>query len=549
MEGDGAQVREIGREGAQSAPMETTASMTRRELLTLIGQVGGAGAMYSAMTSLGFAAESTYKGQVELKGAPKGKSILVLGAGLAGLVAAYELEKAGYKVQVLEYNAKAGGRCWTLRGGDTYTELGGAEQRCEFDQGLYLNPGPWRIPYHHYGVLDYCSRFGVTLEAFNQVNHNAYLHSPRAYGGKPQRYRHVQADFHGHVAELLSKAVNANALDGSLTKEDREKLLEALKSWGALDAKHRYAKSWGSSNRRGFEIPRGGGLMPAPEPSTPSDVGELLASGLWRSLEIGAELDFQSSIFQPAGGMDMIAQAFQKRVGHLIRFNAKVTEIRQDDSGVTATYVDSKRGGQAMTARGDYCVCTIPLSILSQIPMNVGRAMSEGISAVPYAEAVKVGLQFKRRFWEQDDRIYGGITYTDLPIDRIAYPNTDYGKPGKGVLLGAYMFGPAAYEFTSLAPSERVKRAVEQGAQVHPQYKQEFENGIAVGWHRVPWVHGCAGWWSDEARRKHYRNVCEIDGRIVLAGEHASLLFAWQEGAVLSALDAITRLHERIVKS
>src|SRR6185369_2734510 len=120
MEGDGAQVREIGREGAQSAPMETTASMTRRELLTLIGQVGGAGAMYSAMTSLGFAAESTYKGQVELKGAPKGKSILVLGAGLAGLVAAYELEKAGYKVQVLEYNARAGGRCWTLRGGDTY---------------------------------------------------------------------------------------------------------------------------------------------------------------------------------------------------------------------------------------------------------------------------------------------------------------------------------------------------------------------------------------------------------------------------------------------
>src|SRR5262249_27259772 len=160
---------------------------------------------------------------------------------------------------------------------------------------------------------------------------------------------------------------------------------------------------------------------------------------------------------------------------------------------------------------------------------------------VPYVEAVKVGLQFKRKFWEQDERIYGGITYTDLPIDRIAYPNTDYGKPGKGILLGAYMFFRNAYEFTSLPPEERVRRAVEQGAQIHPQYKEEFENGISVGWHRVPWVNGCAGWWSDEARRKHYRNVCEIDGRIVLAGEHASFLFAWQEGAVLSALDAITR--------
>jgi monoamine oxidase len=523
--------------------------MTRRELLTLIGQIGGTGAMYSAMTSLGFAAESTYRGQVELTGAPKGKSILILGAGLAGLVAAYELERAGYKVQVLEYNAKAGGRCWTLRGGDTYTELGGAVQHCEFDKGLYLNPGPWRIPYHHYGVLDYCSRFGVTLEPFIQVNYNAYFHSPQAYGGKPQRFRHVQADFHGHVAELLAKAVNANALDGELSKEDREKVLEALKSWGALDDKLRYTKSWESSTRRGFQVPRGGGLMPLPEASTPGNFGELLASRLWKSLEVGAEQDYQSSIFQPVGGMDMIAQAFQKRVGHLIRFNAKVTEIKQDDSGVTATYVDSKRGGQPMTARGDYCVCTIPLSILSQIPMNVGRAMSEGISAVPYLEAVKVGLQFKRKFWEQDERIYGGITYSDLPIDRIAYPNTDYGKPGKGILLGAYMFGPNAYEFTSLAPQERVKRAVEQGAQIHPQYKEEFENGIAVGWHRVPWVNGCAGFWTDEARRKHYRNVCEIDGRIVLAGEHASLLWAWQEGAVLSALDAITRLHGKIVKS
>ncbi|MEO8007755.1 MAG: flavin monoamine oxidase family protein [Betaproteobacteria bacterium] len=505
--------------------------------------------MYSAMTTLGFAAESSYKGPINLAGAPKGKSILILGAGLAGLVSAYELEKAGYKVQVLEYNERAGGRCWTLRGGDTFTELGGAVQHCEFDNGLYFNPGPWRIPYHHYGVLDYCSRFGVSLEPFIQVNYNAYLHSPNAYGGKPQRYRDVHTDFSGYVAELLGKAVNTGALDGNLSKEDGEKLLEALRSWGALDEKNRYTKSITSSLRRGFAVPLGGGLMLAPEPSTPGDFGELLRSGLWRFLEIGGEHEFQASIFQPVGGMDMIAWAFQQRVGHLIHFNAKVTEIRQDDSGVTVGYVDAKKGGATVKARADYCVCTIPLSILSQIPINVGPAMSEAISAVPYAEGVKVGLQFKRKFWEQDERIFGGITYTSLPIDRIGYPNNDYGKPGKGVLLGAYIFRRNAYEFTAMPPQERVRRAVEQGAQIHPQYAAEFENGIAVGWHRVPWTHGCFGRWSDEARRKHYRNLCEIDGRIVLAGEHASMLFGWQEGAVLSALDAITRLHARIVES
>ena len=115
------------------------------------------------------------------------------------MAAAYELRKAGYRVQVLEYNNRAGGRCWSLRGGDTYTELGGATQRCEFDAGLYLNPGPWRIPYHHHGLLDYCRRFNVALEPFTQVNYNAWLHSKQAFGGKPQRYRHIQADFNGYV--------------------------------------------------------------------------------------------------------------------------------------------------------------------------------------------------------------------------------------------------------------------------------------------------------------------------------------------------------------
>jgi monoamine oxidase len=178
--------------------------MRRRDLLTLIGTVAGGAVMYRAMTSLGLAAESTYAGPIRLDGDPKGASVLILGAGLAGMVAALELRKAGYRVQVLEYSNRAGGRCWTLRGGDTYTELGGATQHCAFDAGLYLNPGPWRIPYHHRALLDYCARLKVALEPFIQVNTNAWLHSTKAYGGQPQRYRHVQADFSGYISELLA---------------------------------------------------------------------------------------------------------------------------------------------------------------------------------------------------------------------------------------------------------------------------------------------------------------------------------------------------------
>ena len=162
--------------------------------------------MYQAMTSLGFAAESPYRGPIRLEGDPKGASVVILGAGLAGMTAAFELGRAGYQVQVLEYNARAGGRNWSIRGGDVYTELGGATQTCAFDEGLYLNPGPWRIPYHHHAILDYCRRFGVTLEPFIQLNHNAFLHSTKAFDGKPQRIREIKADFEGAIAELLAKA-------------------------------------------------------------------------------------------------------------------------------------------------------------------------------------------------------------------------------------------------------------------------------------------------------------------------------------------------------
>src|SRR6201985_121529 len=175
---------------------------TRRDLLALVGSVAGSAAMYQAMTSLGFASESPYRGPIRLDGDPKGTSVLVLGAGLAGMTAALELRKAGYKVEILEYNGRVGGRNWTLRGGDSFTELGGFRQTCEFESGLYINPGPWRIPYHHRALLDYCNRLHVALESFIQLNHNAYLHATRAFGGAPQRIRSVKADFQGQIAEL-----------------------------------------------------------------------------------------------------------------------------------------------------------------------------------------------------------------------------------------------------------------------------------------------------------------------------------------------------------
>ncbi len=522
------------------------APMNRRSLFKLIGAVAGSAVMYQAMSELGHAGESGYAGPIPLKGDVKGASVLILGAGVAGMSAALELRNAGYKVQVLEYNDRPGGRNWSLYGGDTYTELGGFTQHVQFAEGLYLNPGPWRIPYHHRALLDYCKRLKVALEPFTQVNYAAYLHSAKAFGGKPQRYREVQADFNGHVGELLAKAANQSRLDESVSREDKEVLLEAMRDWGALDKNYEYKKSLLVSERRGYLSDPGGGLTSDSVDSDPLAFHDLMQSRLWSSISAGHVYEFQSSIFQPVGGMGMIGKAFGRELGPLIQYNAKVTEIKQDGRGVTVAYQDTQGGG-AKVAQADWCICTIPASILSQIPITVGAPMKAAIDALYYDSAIKVGLQFKRRFWEQDESIYGGISFTDLPNALIGYPNSRYFDDGPGVLLGAYTFGANSFQYAALSPEDRIKKTLEYGSQIHPQYKTEFQHGVAVAWHRVPWTLGCAGHWTDELRAKHYDDLCAIDGRIVLAGEHASRLPAWQEGALLSSLDAIRRLHERVL--
>ena len=478
--------------------------------------------------------------------------MLVLGAGLAGMTAALELRAAGYKVQVLEFNSRPGGRNWTLRGGDSFTELGGATQTCDFEEGLYLNPGPWRIPYHHRALLDYCKRLGVALEPFIQLNHNALLHASKAFGGKPQRIRDIKTDFQGHVSELLAKVTQQGKLDEAVSVEDKEILLQALRSWGALDKNYAYKANLISADYRGYAKDPGGGLGAAPVAGEPISLSDILKSRLWR---VSAEFRAASipDHHVSAGrrhGHDRQGVRKGSRRSHSLRCegDAHSTERWRRHRQLCERQSDSIPATPQM-AKADWCVCTIPLSILSQIQIDVGPRMKAAIDAVPYASSVKIGLQFKRRFWEEDEAIYGGISYTDLPIRQISYPSNGFNRNGRGVLLGAYIFeGANAYEFTSMAPADRVARAVEFGASIHPQYNAEFENGIAVAWHRVPFTLGCAGDWSEKARAEHYDNLCQIDGRIVLAGEHASYIPAWQEGAILSSLDAITRLHERVVR-
>jgi len=512
----------------------------------MIGAVAGISVMYNAMSRMGLSQSSKWTGPPDLHGAPEGTKILVLGAGLAGMTAAFELRSAGYDVKVLEYREKAGGRCWTLRGGDTYTEMGGDEQKVDFAEGNYLNPGPWRIPSDHFAVLDYAKRFGVEMEPFIQLNFNAYVHDTEAFGGRPQRFKEIDADFRGGISELLAKVADQGKLDRLVSKKDARTLFEALKHYGALDWDGTYDEGDASSRRRGFAVREGGGASGEPRYSEPHDLSTILDSRLWESIVSGFDTQMQTTMFQPKGGMDMIAKGFEKEVGDLIIYNAKVQRIRNSDTGVSVTWVPSNGEGAETVETAEYCICTIPFSILGQIDHDFSPRMSGIISDMYYLSSTKVGLEFNRRFWEEDEYIYGGISYTNLPIGQIGYPSTGYFSDGPAVLLGAYTFGSYSHQFNSLPASERVAKSLEFGSQIHPQYSEEFKTGVGIAWHRVPWSLGCFGWWKD--RDADYMDATQMDGRTLMAGEHISYLPAWMEGAILSALDATERLHAVITQ-
>jgi monoamine oxidase len=523
---------------------------TRRQLLSAIAKVGGTAALYQAMTSLGHAAETQFHGPPNLSGARPGASVIVLGAGLAGMLAAFELRKAGYKVQILEFQNRAGGRNWSLRGGDTYTELGGATQKVGYAAGNYFNPGPWRIPHHHRTLLHYCKQFGVALEPFIQFNHSGWIHSSQAFGGKPVRFNAAAADFEGNIAELLAKSVNAKALDDAVTPEDRDRLLEALKGWGMLDKDYKYAASLRASSHRGFKRPGGGGVDGAPIPSDDLySLHDVLDPQVWTSMAFFMGHEMQTTMFQPVGGMDMIGKAFAQQVEGLITYNAKVSKIAQDDKGVVVTYADAVTGKVA-EAKGDWCVCTIPLGILGQLDLAVTDEMMAAIRAVPYSGQVKMGLEMNRRFWEEDDFIYGGHSFTDQEIGLISYPNNNMFQDGPAVLLGAFARDLGAFRLAGMTPEQRIEVALAQGSVIHPtSYRKEFRTGASVAWSRVPWTLGCCARWNEETRKQHYQTLVAMDRRIVLAGEHASYVGCWMEGALLSSLDAITRLHKRALSA
>ena len=521
-----------------------------------LGATGGAGLAYGAMSTLGLAPSTAAPARTfqplaagDLIGKVKGShSVVVLGGGPAGLCSAFELQKAGYKVTVLEARTRPGGRVWTARGGSEETDLSGETQKCTFSEGHFYNVGATRIPQSHI-TLDYCRELGVEIQGFGNQNANTFVNyqSGTSLSGQSVTYRAAKADTFGYMSELLKKATDQGALDQVLSREDKDALSEFLSDFGDLSDDGRYL----GSSRRGYDSEPGAGLNFGTE-KKPFAMQEVIRSGIGRNFSFDFGYDQAMMMFTPVGGMDRIYYAFQDRIGtDNIVFGAEVTSMKNVSEGVTVEYT---AGGSKKSITADYAICTIPPHLVGRLQNNLPGDVLTALKAAKPSSSGKLGIEYSRRWWETEDRIYGGASNTDKDISQIMFPYDHYNSD-RGVVVAYYSSGKRQEAFESLTHRQRLAKAVAEGSEIHgDKYTRDISSSCSGSWRRTKYSESAWANWAGSggshggAATPEYEKLLEPVDKIYFAGDHLSNAIAWQHGALTSARDVVTHIHERVAQ-
>ncbi|HEX8484009.1 flavin monoamine oxidase family protein [Sphingomonas sp.] len=513
-------------------------------MLGRLGLVGGLGATMGAMQALGLmgtALAQDMSGLVPTLG--KGKHVVVLGAGIAGLTAAYELEQAGFLVTLLEARTRVGGRAWTVRDGDKIEMTGEDTQTARFSDGIYFNAGPARIPSFHQGLLGYAKKFGVPLEVEVNSSRSAYV---MADDGSKIRMRTAINDMRGKIAELLAKAISQGSLDQQLSVADREKLMPFLKAYGDLEEGNVFK----GTERSGFGTAPGAGAIFA-SPSTAMPLDQLLANQRLPMTVFEDNLYMQATMFEPVGGMDRIHAGMDAALRRPALLGAEVQRIRQKSNGVEIVYRDTASDA-VETVQGDYLICTIPFPVLAKIDTNFSASLKRTIASVVYDYSNKVAFE-SPRFWEKE-QIYGGISFVGGPTALVWYPSAGLHSE-RGMLLGCYGSGKSAGEFQKRSIAEQIEFSRGVVDKLHPGHGQDLTNGIAVNWNKIPYSLGpWPNWNAGSANGRQeghidtqaFRFLQAPEGRVYFASAALSQTPGWQEGGIQSARTQVLALARRV---
>ncbi|MBI4751297.1 MAG: flavin monoamine oxidase family protein [Acidobacteria bacterium] len=446
------------------------------------------------------------------------KRIVIIGAGLAGLSAAYELTQAGHDVMVLEARTRAGGRVYTLRE--------------PFSDGLYAEAGAAHIPDIHYQTIRYARLFGLTLVPFSPYGQSdtSYLRGKRI---KVPAGRHIEL----------------SSLPLSLKPEERKGgvpgLWERYVTPVLTEIGRPKTKGWLSESLRKFDRLTFAELLR--ECGASSDAIALLEmpyykpeddqiSALWWLRE-AALLKDQKLDYKIKGGNDLLPKAFAKRLATKIHYGAEVVRIEHDRQSVTITYHQAGTTRQLST---DYLVCATPFTTLRRIEISppFSSDKQQAINHHAYDSVTRVFLQTNQRSWEKEG--VSGFARTDLP-EEIWHPTFD--QTGKRGILVSYRSGVQARQLSALSEKDRISAVSNQLEQVFPGLSETLESGVSYCWDEDQWACGAYSILKPGEMFSLFPHIARPEGRVYFAGEHTSMWPGWMQGA----LDSGNRVTQEII--
>lgn len=451
---------------------------------------------------------------------------MIVGAGLAGLVAGSLLKDAGHSVRIIEANNRVGGRVYTLR--------------APFTDGLYLDVGAMRIPESHDLVLEYVQKFGLPIQPFinetleDIIYVNGIKTKLKSYLQQPDilKYPVVLREQGKTAQQLLNMAVEP-ILD--FIKQDPirnwPQVVEAYDNYSMYAfLKYVAAYSEGAIEMIGVLL----GIEGFMEESF---------LDIWRFL-----LPLQSHRFyEIAGGNDLLPRAFLPQLQKDILFQQRMTKIIQHQNGVT---IRSNQEGtsNSYNLTGDLAIMAIPFTVLKLVEVEPHDSFShhkwKAIRKLHYILDTKTGIEFKSRFWERAGQS-GGRTVTDLPIRFTYYPSRGIGTPGPAVILASYTLGDDAMPWDGLPNEERIRYVLKNLAVIHgDQVYREFVRGTSFSWSQNPY--SCGEWvtFKPGQQSELFPYIATPEGHVHFAGEHTTLTHGWMQGAIESGIRVAVEVND-----
>lgn len=476
----------------------------------------------TTLAAIGLSGCASSRSRAPVATLPRRETVIVIGAGLAGLAAAFELIEAGYDVTVLEASDRPGGRVRTLRE--------------PFSHGLYAEAGANVIPDHHDITMRYVRLFDLPLGQF----------AARAVGGRLYFVR-------GRAFRVTRGAAIPWPFD--LTPEEqrlglagmREKYVDSV----LADAGDAAAPSWPNDPRfeaydrmSGEEFLRTRGASPGAVDLMRIGYFDLLGDGLqsYSALSMLRDLALarkQRQSFAIVGGNDRLPAAFASRMAEQMRYRTPVVRIEPGGDSVT---VVTRDGDGFRRWRADHLVVAIPFSVLRAVEVSppFSRAKQAAIEALPYTSITRVFVQVRQRFW--NDRELPSFATTDLPIKWIFEPTIS--QQGSSAILACEAAGAQARRFMALPDEERAARAIEEMERVYQGLRPHVERTASICWDRDEWARGAYCWFRPGQMRSMLPHIVASEGRIHFAGEHASAWPGWMQGALSSGVRAAREIVE-----